>query len=598
MKRDSFAATLAMCLLATAARAQGTLFTGFQTDPLGAAALQIDSGTGFLLVSNIGSSGQDGMRAHHPNFMGFDCEIDLPPAVLSNMRMEMRAIGSVNGTPGQPLVIGVTENTPSGVELRTQFPAASGPAKRVEFRLKGQLIAAMDNVTSNHVASFAPSDAPSPWVFDSHWEAYVCDYTPAGMPIYCFREIKTFHPHWSDPIPYLGEVVFAGLNEVFVVDEVVTLSEPVPGTVVIDHTDLLLRNYPDALVRVQGGVLLDTHVIGIAGGALAEDQGALNVSNIGSSGLDGFAVATPDAESFLLELAGLPPPASLPTGARLELQPVGVLASQERQTIGALRVTKTPGPLALDVDLAGGTNLLVELFDQGNPIASAPKPAGEVLRFMPWPSRVGCGITIVGSPTGKLRWNGAVLLTIPGVGSFSADEARVSAVDASGPVAQIDFAEVTGRHLGSLLVTDVTSTPWPAPSSYCTAKTNSLGCTPAMGASGSPSDSIGDFALLASNIINQKTGIMIYGSAQAAIPFQGGYLCIQPPLRRTPPQSSGGSASGNDCTGAYSFAFTPAVAAAAAIVPGDTFCAQYWYRDSASPSTTGLTNGIEVTWLP
>jgi hypothetical protein len=101
--------------------------------------------------------------------------------------------------------------------------------------------------------------------------------------------------------------------------------------------------------------------------------------------------------------------------------------------------------------------------------------------------------------------------------------------------------------------------------------------------------------VLCSNVISQKFGLMFWGRAQAAAPFQGGTLCITQPLVRTPITSSGGSASGTDCTGAYAFTFTTAYYTQQAINVGDTIHAQFWMRDPQASFTTGLSNALRFT---
>jgi len=70
---------------------------------------------------------------------------------------------------------------------------------------------------------------------------------------------------------------------------------------------------------------------------------------------------------------------------------------------------------------------------------------------------------------------------------------------------------------------------------YCTAKTNSCGTVPAIGFSGSPSATAGSgFKVSAGNTKGTKCGLLIYGdSGAAALPFQGGILCVAPMVRRT-----------------------------------------------------------------
>jgi hypothetical protein len=137
----------------------------------------------------------------------------------------------------------------------------------------------------------------------------------------------------------------------------------------------------------------------------------------------------------------------------------------------------------------------------------------------------------------------------------------------------------------------------PTPEVYCVPKISSAGCTPSISSSGSPSASgAAPFVIGAASIINHRFGLLFFGlTGRTAFPFQGGTLCVLPPTRRTPTQDSGGSLAGTDCTGTYSFDFNPLIQSGTepGLGAGVYVNAQYWYRDPASPSTTGLTDAIE-----
>ena len=147
---------------------------------------------------------------------------------------------------------------------------------------------------------------------------------------------------------------------------------------------------------------------------------------------------------------------------------------------------------------------------------------------------------------------------------------------------------------GSVEVFEVV--PLPAPATYCVAKVNSQGCTPAIASEGVPGLSNPNaFRITASNVLNEKSGFLLYSTAGAAsTPFQGGTLCLAPPLRRTPPQSSGGTAGGADCTGTYAFDFNAWARSGAdpALVPGAQVWAQYYSRDPGDAFQVGLTDAI------
>jgi subtilisin-like proprotein convertase family protein len=146
--------------------------------------------------------------------------------------------------------------------------------------------------------------------------------------------------------------------------------------------------------------------------------------------------------------------------------------------------------------------------------------------------------------------------------------------------------------------------------SYCTAKVNSLGCVPAIGASGAASATAGSgFLVTGSNVRNNKAGLLFYGTTgRAAIVFQGGTLCVKSPIKRTPASLSGGAPPpANDCSGVYSIDMNCFAVGScggsplpALTVPGTVVDCQWWGRDPgfAAPNNTTLTNGLEYTVGP
>jgi hypothetical protein len=142
-----------------------------------------------------------------------------------------------------------------------------------------------------------------------------------------------------------------------------------------------------------------------------------------------------------------------------------------------------------------------------------------------------------------------------------------------------------------------------APVVYCTAQTNSLGCTSAISFSGSPSASAGSgFVIEASNLRNVVPGIFFYGkTAPSGTPMLGGFLCATPPLVRTPGQSSGGTLPPPfDCSGQLSIDFNAWIAAGSdpGLVAGQEVFVQAWSRDPAHPSGSNLTDALALIVCP
>jgi len=148
------------------------------------------------------------------------------------------------------------------------------------------------------------------------------------------------------------------------------------------------------------------------------------------------------------------------------------------------------------------------------------------------------------------------------------------------------------------------------PQPYCTAKTTSNGCQPRIDWTGeAKADLTGGFTIRATQAINQKPGLLFYGlSGRAALPFQQGYLCVQPPTKRGPVTFSGGSPPAvDDCSGvltldvdAYASGALGAAPLPALQVVGTVVNAQWWGRDPgyAFPDDTLLSNALEFTIRP
>jgi hypothetical protein len=145
---------------------------------------------------------------------------------------------------------------------------------------------------------------------------------------------------------------------------------------------------------------------------------------------------------------------------------------------------------------------------------------------------------------------------------------------------------------------------------YCTAKVNALGCTPAIHYSGSPSATApSGFAVSCSSVRNNKPGLLFYSVfGQQSVPFQGGTLCVKPPVRRTPVVSSGGNPLPiNDCSGFYAIdmnAFAQGLLGGAPLanlkVAGTIVDCQWWGRDPGfpPPNNTTLSDGLHYVVGP
>ncbi len=136
---------------------------------------------------------------------------------------------------------------------------------------------------------------------------------------------------------------------------------------------------------------------------------------------------------------------------------------------------------------------------------------------------------------------------------------------------------------------------------YCVAKVNSQGCAPPVSLSGSASvTSPIPFLIMVNQVINNKNGILFYGFGPNNAPFQGGTLCVAPPVRRTGLQFSFGNMGPDDCSGFYSTNFNAVIQGGGdpLLISGEEVFAQYWYRDPPASFGSGLSDAAQFTINP
>jgi hypothetical protein len=137
---------------------------------------------------------------------------------------------------------------------------------------------------------------------------------------------------------------------------------------------------------------------------------------------------------------------------------------------------------------------------------------------------------------------------------------------------------------------------------YCTAKVNSLGCTPDVWGVGVPSvdPTQGPFDIVVDELVNNMNGILFWGTVPSSTPFQGGTLCIGGSVVRTDLQNSGGSPAGKDCSGTMGFDFNAYFASGVApdLAAGTLVFAQYWTRDVDDPFGSSLSEALAFDLAP
>lgn len=148
--------------------------------------------------------------------------------------------------------------------------------------------------------------------------------------------------------------------------------------------------------------------------------------------------------------------------------------------------------------------------------------------------------------------------------------------------------------------TFVCGPPCPRPVVYCTAKVNSLGCTPEIEMTDSPSATgLTVCYLETQQVLGNKTGIYFHGTTGTQnTPFHGGTMCVSSPVKRHAPMNSGRLATG--CNGYFEEDFNAYIAAGTdpALVAGAMVWVQCWSRDPGDIHGDSLSDAVEATICP
>ncbi len=122
---------------------------------------------------------------------------------------------------------------------------------------------------------------------------------------------------------------------------------------------------------------------------------------------------------------------------------------------------------------------------------------------------------------------------------------------------------------------------------YGTAKTTSTGLVPTMIWNGFPSAAENDFGISITEAEPNKNGIFFYGTnGRKNMPFKGGLMLVEGPLKRT-------SLMTTDAEGSLNLP----IAIDASMI-GEQRNYQFWFRDPASPKPYGLSDAIEIVFWP
>lgn len=566
---------------------------GLDHTPLGQAQLQQQGGT--LTVSNLGSSGCDGVSIDLGDTDYHTVQFDAPSAIQLPDGSEtiITTEGVLAGQPDRDIwslrVLDVGQEF--AVSLDTSL-VQSGTL-RVDALLGGVVV---------DTQSYSPAPSPNQILAVFQPEGCLVDpFWPMGDETWAMIGLANPGPMTlpgSNPV-IADTLVLASSNQVL---DVGTLS----GT---------------RMMSDMGSFVIHQETIGlfglphqILGQAQFEPGGnRLKVSNLGSSGCDGVSIDLGGASTHQIDFDPQLPASQLTDGTFMDFQTFGQLSGVPDQDIWTLRLLDIgnefgasldtthvqPGGLRVDILSNGSvvdTQLLIPPPLPGDILVSYPPLGCRTNPFLPVP--------VLGECWALIQMDGQVPMQIPGqpqvlgdtirLASFnqaqSVDSLSQTQIRAGGPAGGIDSFEILAQ----------STDPDPGLLNiYCTSKLSSAGCSNVIGTSNlfaQPVSGANDYQVTCSNVQGFKNGLLIASiSGPAAIPFVGGTLCINPPLKRGTLMNSGGTTPFT-CDGSYATTVNSGLVIPFGLDagPGNSAWYQYWYRDPQDAFGSALSNALQL----
>jgi hypothetical protein len=142
-----------------------------------------------------------------------------------------------------------------------------------------------------------------------------------------------------------------------------------------------------------------------------------------------------------------------------------------------------------------------------------------------------------------------------------------------------------------------------APSTYCTGKTNSLGCVPFITTAGTASATSPDpFQVLGNDFIPGEIAFLLYAFKKTSLDFHGGTLCVKAPFQRLLPPKTPVESGVPPCSGVVKRDFNNRIQSGndPMLSVGQTTFSQWVQRDPADPAGFGdsLSNGVQFVIGP
>lgn len=430
--------------------------SGLPALPIGAAQLAVGQDTVSILVSNIGSSGEDGIAIDLGESQGwigqFQDGID-PSALANGIVLESTLVGSINGLDEQAIVTGTVEDIGNQLQVSVDFSnIASGYT--IEVYNDGNL-----------AGTFAGTNGP----------AYIVDSLAAGS-VPCYPTCGPYVAKCCGNLVAATNIQIVG-GPVVVGDRIeITSNDAFPTEINYASTMQILGAGIDSFTLVSSGLQFEgSSVSGVSNAGIGGTDSSLGVVvyDLGSSGQDGVTIADDDdlvAESYSVAFANGSPLPLVNDDQSVTLDATGVLNGNADSDLGTASIDSNGASADVSADFSalGSPNVRVEIYNNGTFVDSTVIGGGGVVGTIDWVKGgdPNCGLDGCGKlrdqsgtpcyffdTTGEFDFTSAALL-----GGVTGDEIRLLAHDANGVVEDIDELMIRGTNIDSFTIADVIAT--------------------------------------------------------------------------------------------------------------------------------------------
>lgn len=582
------------------------LFGGSLHTALGQAG--VSTGGGHLTISNIGSSGLDGVSIDIGESAAFVTRMMLRSELWQQgdtMQTMFIATGGPVGTAG-------LRRSPNGYEALVDFAPLGSPTYTAILFDDGDFVTSASGLSGPAVELrfFGEVAIECDCSIDAwQWSVDIDVEFEIGASLFTGDQI-VFEPDFPQAAGgglVRAELTAQGVSALSIESEALRLFG-------FDHTAV-------------GTAELETSMSG---------SHRITISNLGSSVLDGVSIDLGVFDQgFGIELEPLDLFGTV--GGAVGVRAFGTFAATAGTDLGSAQLVNNGGVVEATADYAslGATVVRVEVYDGGALVSSAVVPGVAVVATVTAhmagsPGLEGCGKLSPDPPCFFFEWSAPVSITpAGGPGPFVGDELRLVAVDAVGSVESLErfdalfgtFAQasITGEFAiaTSISCVDITDGSNGTAGVYCASSATSNGISDISSSAlvvsmSAPSP---QFVLTADNLpilglncsLGTQPGIFISGPGQSATPFFNGTLCIAPgglqrlrPVLFPDPVTATVSLAVDLATQAQTLT---GGAAPLNVVAGSRYNFQYWTRDpcasvQGAPSGANFSSAIGICFHP